>query len=141
MRPKAEVTSSQPIRARNSPGVSAGASGPVAEVYTDLIARRKDKYLSHMDQRLSQVPYLAGDAFTCADIMVTFCVTSLSHFSGTAIADRPHIVDYVQRIQQRPAYVKAICAPCSARWRIGTFQLGSARPSSSKSKVTETPRS
>lgn len=74
-----------------------------------FVKRRTDTYYGYMNQRLGDCDYLAGDAFTNADIMVTFNVTSLPMFGGQDIAkDYPNITAYVDRIKQRPAYVKAM---------------------------------
>lgn len=73
-----------------------------------LIARREDRYYRFLDQRLASAPYLAGPEFTCADIMVTFNLTSLSRFGGRVIDDLPHVTEYVTRITQRPAYARAM---------------------------------
>jgi glutathione S-transferase len=73
-----------------------------------LIARREDRYYRFLDQRLAAVPYLAGSELTCADIMVTFNLTSLALFGGRVIDDLPNVAAYVTRITQRPAYVRAM---------------------------------
>jgi glutathione S-transferase len=73
-----------------------------------FIKRREDGYYKYLDQRLGSSPYLAGPDFTCADIMVTFNLTSLPLFGGRAIADLPNVAGYVKRIESRPAYKKAM---------------------------------
>ncbi|MDF1693673.1 MAG: glutathione S-transferase [Zhongshania sp.] len=70
--------------------------------------RREKDYYSLLDQRLSEAPYLAGEAFSCADIMIMFNLTSLPLFGGRSIDDMANISAYVQRISQRPAYIKAM---------------------------------
>jgi len=45
---------------------------------------------------------------TCADIMITFNLTSLSRFGGRTVDDLPNVQSYMARIAQRPAYVKAM---------------------------------
>ncbi|HEY8120481.1 MAG TPA: glutathione S-transferase family protein, partial [Myxococcota bacterium] len=55
-----------------------------------------------------EVPYVAGPELTCADIMVTFNLTSLSLFGGRAITDLPNVGAYVKRIAERPAYARAM---------------------------------
>ncbi|MCR9092991.1 MAG: glutathione S-transferase [bacterium] len=73
-----------------------------------FIARRADRYLRYLDQRLSESEYLAGSEFTCADIMVTFNLTTLPPFGGLRVAELPHAQAYVERIAKRPAYQKAM---------------------------------
>jgi len=82
-----------------------------------FIRRREDGYYGYLDQRLAQVPYLAGDAFTCADIMVTFNLTALAAFGGPKLDDLPNVAPYLARIGARPAYQKAmaIAGPAASR--------------------------
>lgn len=88
--------------------LNAGASGPAADVYAGLIKRRRENYYHYLDQRLGKVPYLAGAELTCADIMVTFNLTALPLFGGRGVDDLANVTAYVRRIEQRPAYVKAM---------------------------------
>jgi len=87
--------------------------GPVAGV----IKRREDGYYRYLDQQLGRNEYVAGPDFTCADVMVTFNLTSLSRFGGRTIDDLPNVLSYVGRIVKRPAYVKAmqIAGPTAVR--------------------------
>lgn len=88
--------------------LKAGAHGPQAERIGGLVKRREDKYYAHLDSRLGAHPYLAGPEFTCADVMVTFCLTTLPLAGGRAIDDLRNVVAYVERIGQRPAYARAM---------------------------------
>jgi glutathione S-transferase len=72
------------------------------------VKRRERGYFGFLDQRLAKSPYLAGDEFTCADVMVMFDLSSLPLFGGRAIDDLPNAVAYVKRIAARPAYIKAM---------------------------------
>lgn len=73
-------------------------------VLTQILQRREDGYLRFTEQTLAKRDYLAGDEFTCADIMNLFLLRN----PGT-LGDRemPHTRAYVERLCQRPAYVKA----------------------------------
>jgi glutathione S-transferase len=86
----------------------AGAHGPEAERVGGLIRRREEGYFRFLEKRLSASPYLAGPEFTCADVMVMFQLTTASLFGGRKIDDLPHALAYVQRIESRPAYVRAM---------------------------------
>jgi glutathione S-transferase len=90
--------------AKLAAGAAKSDGGPVAAV----IKRREDGYYLFLDQQLGKHPYVAGPDFSCADIMVTFNLTSLSRFGGRRIDDLPHVLAYVGRITQRPAYIKAM---------------------------------
>ncbi|MCK9504017.1 MAG: glutathione S-transferase [Porticoccaceae bacterium] len=73
-----------------------------------VAARRSESYYQYINQRLGQCAYLAGDEFTCADIMSVFNLTTLPLFGGRTIEDLPNVLSYVERISQRPAYIKAM---------------------------------
>ena len=60
------------------------------------------------EQRLGESPYLAGPELTCADVMVTFNLTELPLFGGRKVDDLPNVSAYVKRIEQRPAYRRAM---------------------------------
>lgn len=83
-------------------------STPAADTMRQIIHRREDRYYRYLDQRLSVSLYLAGPEFTCADVMVMFSLTTLPLFGGRSIDDLLHARAYVQRIQERPAYKKAM---------------------------------
>ncbi len=75
---------------------------------TGFLQRRTQGYYGFLNQRLGEVPYLAGPEFTCADIMATFNLTSLPLFGGQGIEGLPNAQAYVQRISERPAYQRAM---------------------------------
>jgi glutathione S-transferase len=87
-----------------------GAQAPSLDTapIRNAIKRREDAYFHYLDQRLGVSPYLAGPEFTCADVMVTFNLTSLPLFGGRTIDDLPNALVYVKRIEERPAYKKAM---------------------------------
>ena len=97
--------------------LKAGAHGEEADRYASLLERREEGYYGYLDQRLGEVPYLAGPDFTCADIMTVFHLTELPLFGGRTIDDLPNVVAYVKRIEARPAYQKAmaIAGPSAQR--------------------------
>lgn len=86
----------------------AGAHGPEAERMGGLIKRREEGYFKFLERRLGESPYLAGPEFTCADVMVVFQLTTAVLFGGRRIDDLPNAISYVQRIQSRPAYSRAM---------------------------------
>lgn len=91
-----------------SMALGAAATGPEAERVKSLIQRREDGYYRYLEQRLGEVPYLAGPELTCADIMVMFNLTSIPLFGGRGIDGMPNAQAYVQRVTARPAYIKAM---------------------------------
>lgn len=73
-----------------------------------MAKRREEGIYQALEQRLGEAAYLAGDAFSCADIMAMFNLTALSLFGGRSIEDLPNVKAYVERVSQRPAYIKAM---------------------------------
>lgn len=88
--------------------LGANPTGENAERYRELIDRRWSGYYRHLEQRLGEAPCLAGEDFTCADIMVTYDLTSLPRAGGRGIDGMPNTQAYVARIAERPAYAKAM---------------------------------
>jgi len=88
--------------------LAAGASGPVADTMREVVERREERYYKHLEQRLGEHPFLAGPDLTCADILVVYRVTTGVVFGARAIDDLPNVCAYVKRIEQRPAYRKAM---------------------------------
>jgi glutathione S-transferase len=70
-----------------------------------MLKRRVDGYVRYIEDRLARQPYLAGDAFTCADIMIMFALRFPQMLGGRE--DMPNARAYVQRLSQRPAFIKA----------------------------------
>ena len=60
---------------------------------------------AYIESTLSDVSYFAGEAFTAADIMMTFMLEIAA--SQGLLEGRESIKAYLERIQQRPAYQKA----------------------------------
>lgn len=86
----------------------ANAHGPQADMLEAVITRRENGYYNYLNQRLGKSLFLAGPEFTCADMMVTYNLTTLPLFGGKSIEDLAHVVSYVKRITERPAYRKAM---------------------------------
>jgi glutathione S-transferase len=69
---------------------------------------RLARVLSLMENRLGDVPYLAGPAFSSADIMSVFSLSTMRSFQPLDLAAYPNIRAYLQRIGERPAYRSAM---------------------------------
>ena len=84
--------------------VAAGGDNPMIALIND----RAEKAYDLIEKRLGQTPYFAGDAFTAADIMMVFTLTTMRAFSPRDHSRRPNILAYLQRIAARPAYQRAM---------------------------------
>ena len=69
---------------------------------------RFERVLALVEERLGGAPYLAGQAFTAADIMSVFTLTTMRLFQPVDLAPWPNIRAYLQRIGERPAYRRAM---------------------------------
>lgn len=83
----------------------------------NMLLRREDAYYQFLNQRLGEVPFLAGNAFSCADIMTMFSLATLPMFGGRKVDDLSNVSAYIERIESRPAYIKAmaIAGPQASR--------------------------
>lgn len=85
----------RPLANMISKGVDKGFVTPNLSVAIDL-----------WEQTLSKSPWFAGDAFSAADIMMSFPLEAAASRAGAA--DRPHIRAWLQAIHARPAYLRAL---------------------------------
>jgi len=69
---------------------------------------RLDLALGLLEARLAKAKYLAGSAFTTADIMAVFSLTTMRYFLPFDLSPYPAILAYLQRIAARPAYRRAM---------------------------------
>ena len=68
---------------------------------------RVDRAFDLVDARAREADYLAG-AFTTADIMMGFSLTTMRYFQPYDIAHCPNVVKYLARIGARAAYKRAM---------------------------------
>jgi glutathione S-transferase len=80
--------------------------GTDSEVTTSL-RERGDRAFEMIDERLSSVPCFAGNELTAADIMMLFPLTTMRMFAPRDLSGFPHILAYLKRIGERPAFRRA----------------------------------
>ena len=67
---------------------------------------RTDEIMAFVNATLDKGPYLLGDAFSAADILVG---TTFALFMGTPMLEKTPLLEaYVKRITARPAYARAL---------------------------------
>jgi len=66
------------------------------------------RLVKYIDDELGSRPYFAGAAFTAADIMMTYCFGLLRGFMKRDLSPYRNILAYLDCIEQRPAYRKAM---------------------------------
>lgn len=70
---------------------------------------RLERALGLVEARLAgAAAWLAGEAFTAADIMMVFTLTTMRSFFPVDLAPYPAIRAYLQRVAARPAYQRAM---------------------------------
>ena len=79
-----------------------------ASLISGAMRQRTDTALKMVNQRLTDHPFLAGDVFTAADIMIIFTLTTMRYFIPLDLASYPGILAYLKRISVRPAYRTAM---------------------------------
>lgn len=72
-------------------------------------SQRLHATIKHIDDRLNNNKWLAGEDFTAADIMTVYCLTTQRYFGPqVSFKKYPNIVRYLGDIGKRPAYQKAM---------------------------------
>ncbi|WP_036172413.1 glutathione S-transferase family protein [Massilia sp. 9096] len=96
----------QPVVMRTMTAQRAGlpAGHPLLANTQERLARA----FAHVDARLTEAPWLAGEDFSAADIMSAFTFTTMRLFQPIDLAPWPHIRAWLQRIGERPAYRRAM---------------------------------
>ena len=64
-------------------------------------------HLDYMEGELAKAPWFSGNAFTAADIQISFPLEAASARGGLD-QSRPRLMDFLKRIHARPAYQRAI---------------------------------
>jgi len=64
-------------------------------------------HLDYMEAELEKSPWFAGDSFSAADIQMSFPLEAARSRAGLD-QSRPRLLDFLERIQQRPAYQRAV---------------------------------
>jgi glutathione S-transferase len=72
------------------------------------LRNRLDRAYAHLEARLGEAAYLAGDLFTAADIMTLFPLTTMRAFAPRDIKPYANIRAYLKRVGARPAFQRAM---------------------------------
>ena len=81
--------------------------GIADKVRSSFIAPQLKTHLDYMESEIGKSAWFAGDAFSAADIQMSFPVEAFAARGGLD-ASRPRLWDWLQRIHARPAYQKAL---------------------------------
>jgi glutathione S-transferase len=86
--------------------VSRGRDGDAA--LSGHFSRQLDTAYRLIEDRLAKAPYFAGEHLSAADIMMAFPLTTMARFGGRDLGDYPAISAYGARLNERPAYARAM---------------------------------
>ena len=88
-------------RANIEQGVDSPAFAPAIKAF--------EKLLADMEDALADGPWLAGDAYSLADVAYTPYATRLDHLQLEGMWDqRPRFADWYERVKARPSYRTAV---------------------------------
>ena len=68
-----------------------------------------DVHLDYIESELAQRPWFAGDVLSAADIMMSFPIEEARARAGLDDS-RPHTIAWLDKVQSRPAYQRALTA-------------------------------
>lgn len=85
---------------------------PVARAIADraeqgFVGPQRRLQLDWMEQRLGASAWFAGERFTAADIQMSFPIQAAAS-RADGLGERPALHGFLQRIEQRPAYQRAV---------------------------------
>jgi glutathione S-transferase len=86
------------------------ARGIAKKVKSTFIEPQLETHLGFMESELGKSAWFAGDELTAADIQMSYPVEAARSRAGLTAATRPRLHAFLQRIQARPAYQRALTA-------------------------------
>jgi glutathione S-transferase len=89
-------------------------TGKLARRATALVARHRRVALGALailERELAQRPFIAGDAYTIAD-MSLFAYTHLAHEAELPLDEHAHVLAWIDRVRAQPGFL-ATCHPYS----------------------------
>lgn len=85
-------------------------NGIAAQVNKAFIAPNLTRLLAFMEAELQTRPWFAGEAFSAADIQLSYPLEAAAERAGLNASSHPRLADWLARIHARPAYAKALTA-------------------------------
>ena len=78
-----------------------------ASVMTAFIGPQIKLHLDYLEDELSHSKWFVGEDFTAADIQMSFPL-EMATVRGVLDASRPHLMAFLRRVHERPAYRRAL---------------------------------
>lgn len=85
-------------------GITIDKSNPIMTRFS----KKLDQCFEYTDRRLGEVPWLAGEEFTAADIMIMFTLSTMRKFFQQDLSEYPNILSYFERVARREGYQRAM---------------------------------
>ena len=77
--------------------------------FFDFALKAVDDFLGEMDAALARTPWLAGDAYSLADIALTPYLGRFGFLGMEGFwSDRPHLADWLSRVKARPSFQRVL---------------------------------
>ncbi|MFC6196598.1 glutathione S-transferase family protein [Ponticaulis profundi] len=89
---------------------AAALGDALPEAAREGLSGRFTRGMDMLEKQLADNDWLAGPAFTPADIMIAFCFTTMQHFVPMDLSSFPAITAYVERVKKRESYQRAMKA-------------------------------
>ncbi len=86
----------------------AGKMGILALPIRGMVNEQVKLHLDYVEKEAGRSPWLAGDQFSAADIMMSFPLEMAMKRAGLNAQNSPHIARLLQAMQARPAYQRAV---------------------------------
>lgn len=86
-----------------------GKLGILGRPARGTVQQMLDDHLDWLESELAARPHFAGQVFTAADVMMSFPLEA-SRARGGLDGKRPQLIDWLDRMHQRPAYQAALKA-------------------------------
>ena len=83
------------------------ARGIADKVMTTFVGPQIKLHLDYMEGELGKSTWFGGDEFTAADIQMSVPLEAAASRGGLD-ASRPRLMDFLRRIHERPAYLRAL---------------------------------
>jgi glutathione S-transferase len=87
-------------------GLVTGRLGEAAKPALPFVMAQIKLHFDYIEAELAKSPWLAGEALSGADIMMSFPLERAAKLKDAG--ERPHLLGFVERIASRPAYARAV---------------------------------
>ena len=91
--------------------------GLVANVQDRFVDPQIALHLDYLEGELGRSDWFGGEAFSAADIQMSFPLEAAASRGGLTASSRPRLAMFLQRIHARPAYQRALTA--GGEYRLG----------------------